>query len=388
MKTLTVSVLRLVLVACALLLSCMIGVVQARTQPKTPAQVWQGTLGKSPVVLKLDAVDGELSGEYFYRKHRHGIELSGTRAADGSVTLEEWTMGPDGADRRPGWRLAPIKGDALTGEWIGNGKRLPIRLRKVSAAALPKADDPAIAELRQQDSYRFLLLDGMRLQAGKLETVGGYRLQWWREPRSDVEMFRVLSGYPEAQLPAVNLALARKHWGEVESFLDCTAASMSDYESTTTLRYIGRDALSVSVFTGYYCGGAHPDFGDGPLNLDPRTGRELALEDVLWLGQGTPPAYGDGDNDAWFEYRSKVFAPWVAEQMGTLYPAEFGGASNEDCSYEMEDLWDFPTWYITAKGVYLGAIFPRVGRVCDNPEWSILPWASVAKHRGAVRIEP
>lgn len=98
----------------------------------------------------------------------------------------------------------------------------------------------------------------MPLQAGKLETVGDYRLQWWREPTSDVELFRVVSGYPAAQLPGVNLALARAHWKQVESFLDCTAAPLSDHESTTTLRYIGRDALSVSLFVSYYCGGAHP----------------------------------------------------------------------------------------------------------------------------------
>jgi hypothetical protein len=267
MKTTNGFVLPRALSACALLLMSLVGAAHA--------QVWEGTLGKSPIVVKFDPAATEPSGEYFYRKHRHGIELSGTRAAIGGIALEEWTMGPGGADERPAWRLAPAKGDTLAGEWSGNGKRLPIRLRRVEAATLPKSDDPALAELRAEDPYRFLQLHGMPLTSGKQEVVGGYRLQWWRQPTSGIELFRVVSGYPVAQLPAINLALARAHWREVQSFLDCTASSMSDYESSTTLRYIGRDALSVSLFTSYYCGGAHPDFGDGPLNLDPRTGREL-----------------------------------------------------------------------------------------------------------------
>ncbi len=367
----------------AVLLMCIAGLAQAQTQ------VWEGTLGKSSIVVKLDAPDdgGGIEGQYFYRKHRHGIDLTGSRAADRVFALEEQIYVP-GEDAGSAWTLTPASDDTLVGEWVGKGKRLPIRLRRTSSATLPETDDPGLAELRANDPYRFLQLHGMPLQAGKLESVGDYRLQWWREPTSDVELFRVISGYPAAQLPGVNLALARAHWKQVESFLDCTAAPLSDHESTTTLRYIGRDALSVSLFVSYYCGGAHPDFGDGPLNLDPRTGRELALEDVLWLGKGTPPIRGDDNNQSWYDYRNDVFAPWVAEQMSTLYPEEYSGQANEDCSYEMEDIWDFPTWHITKKGVYLGAIFPRVGRVCDNPEWSILPWSLVDKHHGAVRIEP
>jgi hypothetical protein len=378
-------VLQRTMAVCALLLMYVASLAQAQTQ----TQVWEGTLGKSSIVVKLDAPDdgGGVDGQYFYRKHRHGIDLTGSRAADGSLALEEQIY-VAGEDARSAWALKPASGDTLVGEWVGKGKRLPIRLHRTSSAMLPQTDDSGLAELRANDPYRFLQLQGMTLQAGKLETVGKYRLQWWREPTSDVELFRVVSGYPAAQLPGVNLALARAHWKQVESFLDCTAAQLSDHESTTTLRYIGRDALSVSLFVSYYCGGAHPDFGDGPLNLDPRTGRELALEDVLWLGKGALPAYGDGNNQAWYDYRNEVFAPWVSAQLSKLYPKEFAGQPDGDCSYEMEDIWDFPTWYITRKGVYLGAIFPRVGRVCDNPEWSILPWSLVDKHHGAVRIKP
>jgi hypothetical protein len=358
-------------------LLCFAGLAQA--------QVWQGTLGRSSIVVKLDSAADQLNGEYFYRRHRLGITLSGTRAANGSLTLEEWTMGDDGP---PVWRFSAGKGDTLTGEWISDGKRLPIRLRRTSAATLPKTDDPALAELRAKDAYRFLQLQGMPLEAGKLQTIGAYRLQWWREPKSDIELFRVISGYPQAQLPAINLALARRQWQEVQSYLDCRSSPLSDYRTTTTLRYIGKNALSVSLYADFYCGGAQPELGDAPINLDPRTGRELTLEDVLWLGKGAPPLYGDSDNQAWFDYRSDVLGPWLAEKMRRRYPGKFAGTTDEYCSYEMEGVWNFPAWYVTGKGIYLGVHFPREMRACDNPEWSILPWSVVDKHRGAVRIRP
>jgi hypothetical protein len=363
----------------AALLLCLAGAVRA--------DVWEGTLGKAPIVVKLDLTAAEPEGQYFYRKHRLGIDLSGTREADGRMVLEEWVMSAD-SDERPGWQLDASKGNTLNGEWIGDGKHLKIRLHRVSATRLPSSDDPGLAELRQNDPYEFLRLHGMPMEAGKVETIGDYRLQWWLEPRSGVELFRVVSGYPATQLKTINRALALRQWEQVRSYLDCTASPMSDYEPTTTLRYIGRDALSVSLFVSYYCGGAHPDFGDGPLNLDPRTGRELALEDLLWLGKGTPPKQGDGDDQPWFDYRSEVFAPWVRDRFLALYPTEMAGEGDDDCSYTEPEVWDFANWYITKEGLHLGATFARAARVCDDPDWSVLPWTEVRKHPGAVKIDP
>lgn len=60
--------LRQLITMCALLQMPFVSIAQA--------QAWEGTPGTSPIVLKLDPDATEPSGEYFYRKHRHGIELS------------------------------------------------------------------------------------------------------------------------------------------------------------------------------------------------------------------------------------------------------------------------------------------------------------------------
>ncbi|MCC7250110.1 MAG: hypothetical protein IT473_15925 [Lysobacter sp.] len=363
------------------------------------SQTWEGTIGKLPVVVRLDPSGGAFDDQYFYRKHRRGIDLNAARGDDGSLRLEE---------RRPSWgapdsvwTLAPPSEDGrLRGEWRQGERTLPIALRRVDPAQLPASDDPGLNAMRQDDPYGFLRFVDVKFEAGKEETVGAFRLQWWREPESDIALFRVLSGYPDAQLADANRALARRHWREVAASLDCRGAEMSDYTVATTLRYIGRDALSVSLHADYFCGGAHPDFGDNPFNYDPRTGHELALEDVLWLGEGAPPDR-ERDNDAWMTYRNEVFAPWVVERMSALYPDEVvpamssddanAGARDEDdpgCIYDSPDLWNYASWHLRPEGVYLGASFARVGRVCDDPPWSVLPWDEVRKHAGAVKIEP
>jgi hypothetical protein len=46
----------------------------------------------------------------------------------------------------------------------------------------------------------------------------------------------------------------------------------------------------------------------------------------------------------------------------------------EGCNYAEPDVWNFPNWYFTDEGLYLGAYFGRAARSCDEPEWSIIPY--------------
>ncbi len=356
------------------------------------SEVWQGTIGTLPVVVRIDPSTEGFDDQYFYRRHRRGIDLQLARGNGGTLTIKE--RPPNWNAEAAEWTLsAPSNDGRLRGEWRQGDKRLPIVLKRLDPNSLPPSDDPGLAQMRRDDPYNYLRFVGLALKAGKEQTVGGYRLRWWRDPESGIELFRVVSGYPQAQLVGVNRALSRRHWQEIVASLDCRSADMSDYSTITTLRHIGRNALSVSLRADYFCGGAHPEFSDGPLNLDPRTGRELTLEDVLWLGKGALPD-PKTDGEIWRNYRTEVFAPWVLERMRALYPKEVAGEiENKDeedpgCSYDSAEYWNFASWHIRPEGVYVGAMFPRVGRMCDDPPWSVLPWRDVRQHVGAVKIAP
>ena len=68
MKTANNFSLRQALTLCALLLMSFVSVAQA--------QVWEDTFETLLIVIKIDPAATEPCGEYCYRKHRRGIELS------------------------------------------------------------------------------------------------------------------------------------------------------------------------------------------------------------------------------------------------------------------------------------------------------------------------
>lgn len=356
-------------------------------------KVWVGTLGPSDIVVRIDAPFGKASakidGRYFYRRHRMDIELQGKASADGRITLQE---GLRDDEPHPAWKMQAPAQDRWDGEWIGpRDKRLPIHLRKATPESLPPAREPGLQALRGEiDDYEWLRLSELALQKKKLQRIDGYTLQWLHQPESGIDLFEVTAGYPQAQLQRINAVLRRRLWNWVGNYYGCVSGArdgQGDYQTTTTLRHISPRILSASLSSSFYCGGAHPDFGDEPVNLDPRDGRELDLDDVLWLGPGKAlhAAKGNDWNRAWSDYRSKRFAPWVVAQLKAAHPSEFGKRDDE-CEYSDSGMWEFPAWYATPKGIHVAAYFPRYARACDDPDWAILPWKAVDPHAGAVRI--
>ena len=357
--------------------------------------VWQGTLGREAIVVEKSAGmagNPDCGGRYFYRRYRLDIRLDGKADATGACTMEELPARWSEDDPKPTWHMGLPAQGRWDGEWVGtDGRRLPIRLARVTE--LPEAAAPSLTALRGDfDPYTYLRLSTLTLRPDQRETVNGYGLRWLLQPDSDIRLFEVTSGYPPAAQAAINTRLHRRLWQWVEDQYQCRSGSepgAAGFDAAdATLRHIDARVVSVSLFTSYYCGGAHPDFGDAPLNIDARNGAELRLEDVLWLGKGDPVHQGAGKLDrAWAQYRQATFAPWVVAQFETLYPDEMRPPEGDDgCDYRTPDVWDFTDWYVLPSGIHLAAYFPRVLRVCDDPDWAVLPWRVVEAHPGPVRL--
>ena len=361
------------------------------------AVIWQGSLGAQRIIVEQTsdmAAKSDCGGRYFYERHRVDIRLEGKPGANGVCTMQEWPPRWDDGTPKPEWRMRVPAGERWQGEWIGvDGRSLPIRLSRVTA--LPDALEPSLTALRRDfDPYAYLRLSALKLQPVKRESVNGFALRWLRQPDSDIRLFEVTSGYaPEAQR-AINRTLHRQLWQWVEDQYECRsggAPGEAGFDmAEATLRHIDARVVSVSLNTSYYCGGAHPDFGDSPLNIDARNGRELRLEDVLWVGQGRPVHENESPDeldDAWMDYQRKTFAPWVVSQLQRLYPGEMTRDPDGDsCDYADPEVWDFSSWYVLPTGIHLAAYFPRVMRMCDDPEWAVLPWSVVDAHPGDVRL--
>jgi len=350
-------------------------------------QLLQGHIGNAAVVMELTIEpDGQVDGRYFYRRYHRDLALSGKRQADGSLQLGE-NLHYD--EVRSDLTLHPQNG-GWVGEWHGPkaAKALAVSLSPYAREQWPASSDSALHPVRQRSGYDYVRMVDLPLKAGKRERVQGHTLQWWAEPVSKIRLFRVLDGYPEASLQRLNQQLAERQWQEVASYFDCqlggVRAAGADFEQTITPRLLGSKLFSVSIFTSYYCGGAHPDFADNPLNLEVGSGRELQREDLLWLGKGKPLlARKPGGERTDFQYEENVQAPWLAHTMARLYPTDSQPGQDDDCNYRDPQVWQFVSWYATPQGLYLGPSFARVARACEYPAWSVLPWPLVKQHAGA-----
>lgn len=360
-----------------------LAVVLAAGAARAESVLLRGSVGKYPVVMQLDDSDGDAYGTYFYDKYKQDIELRGKR--EGQVYRLSSSMS-DSQEKNSDRFVLTLDADGAKGTFTGpKGNTLPVQLQRVAknSVAAPRA---GIAFKRPLDDYEKLRLAGLSFVPGKQETVQGkYAIQWITEPRSKVAMFHVLSGYPQLVIERINAVIDRDFYEHLSGYFGCSDGQggpgndileVADY-------YLDERFVSYMVNSSWYCvGTAHPDFGQIGTTIDARTGRELAQEDIYWLGKGAKPAR---DSDAWMKYRTTVFAPAIVQLFSKLYAQEMKASDDDnDCDYTDPGVWDFASWYMTDKGMYVGAYFPRVQRPCDNPDWSIIPYSVLKKNNPAL----
>lgn len=327
------------------------------------AQLYQGKVGTAPIVLELDAAQSEPDGRYFYRSARLEIALEGKKQGD-ALVLTGRSVGDTIALRRAGSGWA----GTLT---TAKGKRFPVAL---SPATAPPAPPGAPADL---DGYARLQLAGLRFEPGPVERIGGRTIRWHTERISGTRLFRLESGYPAATMARINAALATTQWQHVLNWQGCPALGGGPGIEMDAAQgvYLGDSHVSYYWQSSWSCAGtAHPDFGVEGITYDARTGAPVQLDSLLRFGSTPPPAE---NSNAWYSYRSGPFAAGLVALLTRYHPQEMAKVEGEDCDYSDPEAWKFPAWYLTPKGLFVSASFPRVIRVCDSPDWAVLPWQAL-----------
>lgn len=343
--------------------------------------VLQGRVGKYPIVMELSGTADEITGRYFYDKYRQDIPLRGRLVGD---TYHLSSAAYDG-DERPADVFELVRaGDFINGEFISpKGKELVVELKLVTAVSV-KSPEVVPKFVRELGIYEKLQLSGLILVQGKKEVVGGgVKIRWFSETRSGLSMFHVVSGYPRPMMESINSIIDRKFYSGLSGYFGCSdGLGRSGVESAVWSYYLSAEFVSYAVTSGWYCmGAAHPDFGIQGTTISARTGKELTLEDMYWVGRGSKPA---PDSNAWMDYRVKVFSPSVVELFNRLYPDYMKNSDVDGCDYSDSGVWSFSSPYLTPQGLHLGAYFARVQRACDNPEWSVIPYSILKKGNPAL----
>jgi hypothetical protein len=385
------------LAPCAAALFALISTVHA----EDGRRVFTGTLGKMPIVVELNTQQqDEVTGRYFYEKYHRDLELSGS-LQESTLTLVEGNNRYGDDKPLPTLKLEETA-NGWQGEWQSpQGKKLAVQLAEAKLPAPTANLVPFVAALPKSDPYEYLRVQGLKLKPLKKQDFMGYTLQWWTEPESKISLFSVESGLPKDDLQRVNQQLLGRLWSEVVSYHSCQMMGGENVEFMQQVepKWISPAVVSLNISTSYYCGGAHPDFGDSPLNIDVSTGHPLSMEDVLWVGEGKPLLHAERDSlgdqplnesesAARSTYQREVLVPWLIKQFTALYPENMKKPTqDDDCDFTDESIWGYSSWHFTAKGLYIGPYFARVQRACDAPDWSILPYSVVKQHPGAVKLQ-
>lgn len=365
-------------------------------------QVWQGTIGQQAVTVEIDDTDApHIQGRYFYQKYLRDIPLSGVLKHGKTLSLSEKLMDDD-PKKAPTLVLESRGNQGWQGSWQqANGKHhLDIALHPVTLDNTGEASG-FLKTLASDNPYEYLRQTALHPQKQAQQKIGSYTLQWYREPLSQLRSFEIIAGYDDTTRAQLNQLLQDTARQQLVDFHSCMLGASrfgGEFEQVVTPTLVSPKILSVDYFTNYFCGGAHPDFSHAPLVIDVATMKPLSLEDVLWVGKGKPIHYQDDssispdnrpsvDFETYANYRSKHLAPWLAQQMATLYPSKVKGKNKDDeCRYDNPEVWEFPGWTLTPAGIRLTPSFARFARSCETIDWAVIPYSVVNKHPGTVNI--
>jgi hypothetical protein len=267
--------------------------------------VWRGTLGTQPVVA---CFFGDY-GNYYYEKHRQGIELS--LDADAGRFAEGLAEG----EASGYWRVA-VEGGELQGEWQSpkkSGKPLPIRARRV---ALP---DPTVSSCGSE-AFNAPRLEHLPVSSAAA-TQSGLPVVVEQAEGTDVSRLRLHEPGPAGA--AMARALEAQFYEALASAWDCRVeGGQGEYMSTQLVEFANERWLVVRVDGGGYCGGAHPDSWSEFYVFERANGRRI--DTSAWLKEDneglwrllTAKAKPDGEClDAW---QSGAGFPQVRPSRGGL----------------------------------------------------------------------
>lgn len=340
----------------------------------------KGTIGKYPVIMELDVYgDTAVNLIYFYKNIRKNVNLEGTINKEGSIDAVRFNNYEEKFDSTSEQIELKKVNEKYIGKWTTTKRILPVRLIPflINKFPNPYKKYSSIKDLVEQTPLDYIRIAGLYFIKDSTTNKSGFYLDWYHERYSHIILFRLRKDSMTQALKRVNEQLKEIQLLESNYLLSCSSTiGETEFEQRITNIFLNNDILSINLFTNYYCGGAHPDFGSSGSSFNLHTGSKLHLDDLLNFGK-----YPKEESNEWLDYRGSVFAPKIISILKELYPMKMKKPiSQDDCDYTDADVWSFPNWYFTKEGLYIGAYFARVQRECDEPEWSVIPYKIIKKY--------
>ena len=324
--------------------------------------VLKGRMGGSVIVMLLYCDSGRCSGTYFSTPGLKDNEFEGSRNK-GSYELQVLEPAPDGngRDTAATFFLTAGKGGKWTGRCIWSNKQAST----VNLQQLPDS---------RQGSYSTQRRAQMKPVKQETETAGQLTYTWYTIDQTPVRYLHMDKGLATGAQEKINSTLKEMARQCAEEYFSCTFSyTNTDYAYSIDHVFINTSVVSVAVSGSYYCGNASIEDWYAGYNFNARTGAQLTLQDVIYLGPQA--AYNDS-------YRPDKYTDQLTALLAGRYPAQMPPEQDDKrCNYASPEVWQCASWYFTPTGIFIRPWFRHFNMECTEETWSELPYATAAAHR-------
>lgn len=313
----------------------------------------QGHIGSFPIFMSISDYskdnpedENNLMGRYFYQSSLKDIVLRGFVKGDTFTLRVE-----DDVSETAETFLLIQKGDEFVGEWKNKkGKVLKVSLEPINISSLNnKYDNLGIVQkLKIENKYDYARSAFIILNRDTVTTKNEKSFIWFSEKHCDASFFRLGNGFSKKQLLVLNPILDEIHFENILSQLSCASdwsySKGDGIEYSVGIDYLDSNLIGFEVFSSWYCGGAHPDFGGIGYLLDLNSGKSYDLNDV-------------------YDLSPEIIYNLIDRK------EHFQKPTNEDdyCDYTDMEVWQYSRWIITKEGVKFTPYFYRAARACEEP---------------------
>ncbi|MFB6317620.1 hypothetical protein [Saccharicrinis sp. FJH54] len=343
-----------------------------------------GTFGDQPVAIQIDEYGNNCMARYFTPDHKYDKVMEGAILPDTTFELHAivYDEYSNANTRGNVLDIKEIHLDVWRGTWTEeDGSVMEVKLSRIDVKELNHPFIEAILKYGVSPFAAYRTKD-IKLIDLKKEKIGkGTYIMNELEPMTGIKWFRLIPN--DKRLPevdSVNIKLQAELLTAINNRYGCVyLGTPGDYRYEYEVKYLSSKLISYKVTSNAACYGSPAQDLISYNTFYIENAAPVSLESLFWFGEKPQPELSDGEY-AWFQYRYKVFGPKILELMKAEYPDKMDSVNAQNCNYDNVKMWQFPTWCLTEKGLYLGSKSPISNRKCDDAGWSVIPYKKLKQY--------
>ncbi len=326
----------------------------------------EGKINKASIFMTIDVYGSDadnVQATYFYKSSLKDIQLEGNQNKTSfNLVFKDYSTNVEKPFEK--FELTKSKDNSFKGFWINkNGKKFPVSLKPINFSKYAKA---SIEIQNKMDAVKLSLLE---FKQDSVSVYKGKQFTWFSEKHCESPFFRLGGNFPDKNKSVVNPVLQKIHLENTLNQLDCSSrysySEGKNIEYTIGIHYLNANLLGFQVFSSWDCGGAHPDFGGKGYLFDLNNGKEYQLDQIIAFDKSVTTE-AQSSFELYAAYRTNFFAPKLYALIDQNEHFQKPKDDAEDCDYTDLEIWDFPSWNFTEKGIEFTPIFARYMRACET----------------------